>query len=555
MLGTITPERRRRLAALSLAMEVVLASCRHTVHADILLSNVNVIDVTAGQVVRGQDVLVEGSHITHVFPHDSEAVEARIVVDGHERYVMPGLWDMHAHIRTYEPADVLPMFVVNGVTGIRDLGLTSFSAIQQWQRQITEGSLVGPRIISSGVIIEGTKPTFPSSISVGSSKDIAPNLDTLVDRGIALIKIFDDVPGPIFADIVTYARKKGLPTAGHIPGEWDQIRAANSGLGSIEHFWGLEKTLSYKDGRLDPRELDHLAEVLRSHHTFECPTLVNDWHFFAVESLPKYPELEAKLFRTNSALAYSPAYYRVWWDRLRKTATAPLKPQDYRDIRTRFAFAQAAARELSARGVKFLAGTDTPNPYLPAGTSLHKELAALAQAGLSPAEVIRTATLYPAEYFGRLSDLGLVAVGHLADLVVLDRNPLTDIANTTSIYAVIANGRIFLTQDIGALKHAQLRRLGRYATTDLDQAIYMEVRRYGIGGARRKFPDPLRDSTIVAKPEHLLRLSALLMRAGETDQARQALEWNSQLFPDDTATRAKLASFAATQRATPGTSH
>jgi hypothetical protein len=169
--------------------------------------------------------------------------------------------------------------------------------------------------------------------------------------------------------------------------------------------------------------------------------------------------------------------------------------------------------------------------------------------------VIRTATLYPAEYFGRLSDLGLVAVGHLADLVVLDRNPLTDIANTTSIYAVIANGRIFLTQDIGALKHAQLQRLGRYATTDLDQAIYMEVRRYGIGGARRKFPDPLRDSTIVAKPEHLLRLSALLMRAGETDQARQALEWNSQLFPHDTATRAKLASFAATQRATPGTSH
>jgi hypothetical protein len=282
---------------------------------------------------------------------------------------------------------------------------------------------------------------------------------------------------------------------------------------------------------------------------------VNDWHFFAVESLPKYPELEAKLFRTNSALAYSPAYYRVWWDRLRKAATAPLKPEDYRNIGTRFAFALLAVRELSARGVKFLAGTDTPNPYLPAGTSLHKELAALAQAGLSPAEVIRTATLYPAEYFGRLSDLGLVAVGHLADLVVLDRNPLTDIANTTSIYAVIANGRIFLTQDIGALKHAQLQRLGRYATTDLDQAIYMEVRRYGIGGARRKFPDPLRDSTIVAKPEHLMRLSALLMQAGETDQARQALEWNSQLFPDDTATRAKLASFAATQRATPGTSH
>jgi amidohydrolase family protein len=537
--------RTRSLSTPALALATALAGCRPTVHADLLLSNVDVIDVRAGQLIRGRDVLVDGNHISHIFPHDSERVIAPAILDGHERYVMPGLWDMHAHIRTYEPSDVLPMFIANGVTGIRDLGLTSFPAIQQWQRDINEGSLVGPRIISSGVIIEGRRPVFPSSISIGSSKEIAPKLDSLVARGIAIIKIFDDVPGPVFKDIVAYARQKGLPSAGHIPDEWDQIQAANSGLRSIEHFWGLEKTLSYKDRRLDARELDRLAEVLRSDSTFECPTLINGSYTLVLESLPQHPELEQKLFMTDSALTYSPAYFRAWWDRIRKTQSATLTAQDYSDMRTRGPFAQAAARELSARGVRFLAGTDTPNPYLPAGESLHEELVQLAHAGIGPAEVLRTATLYPAEFFGRTADLGLVAVGHLADLLVLDRNPLTNIANTTSIHAVIANGRLFSTQDIAGLKRAQLQHVSQHVATDLDQVIYMEVRRNGIAGARRKFSNPLRDSTIVAKPQHLVRLSGLLAQAGERDQARQALEWNLELFPGDTATLARLAALSS----------
>jgi hypothetical protein len=225
-----------------------------------------------------------------------------------------------------------------------------------------------------------------------------------------------------------------------------------------------------------------------------------------------------------------------------------LKAKDYREIRTYFAFRRDAARELSARGVKLLAGTDTPNPYLPTGTSLQEELATMAQAGIQPAEVLRSATLYPAQYFGRSLDLGLVAAGYLADLVVLNRNPLTDVTNTTSIYAVIANGRLFSTHEIAALKDAQMQRLSRYAMTDLDQAIYMEVRRNGIVGARKTFPDPLHDSTIAARPEHLLRFSVLLMQAGEIDQARQALEWNLHLFPADTATRARLAALSDTQQ-------
>ena len=536
------------LATRALAAMIVLVGCRPIVRADILLSNVTVIDVEAGQAMAGQDVLVKDNLISHVFPHGSQSVEARAVIDGHVRYVIPGLWDMHAHIRSYDAADVLPMFIAHGVTGIRDLGLTSFSSIQQWKRDIIDGSLVGPRILSSGVIIEGAEPRFPSSISISSVEEIPRKLDPIFAQGVDLIKIFQNVPGQVFTGIVAYAREKGLPTAGHIPDEWGQIQAAKSGLGSIEHFWGLEKALSYKEGRLDSIEVNRLAEVLKAHNTFECPTLINGSFILETERLAEHPELESELFQSSPAMAYSPAYFRVWWDGIRRAATAPLKSGDYQDIRNQAAFSRAAVGALAARGVKFLAGTDTPNPYLPAGSSLHEELVLLANAGLSHAEVLRTATIYPAEYFGRTADLGTVEVGRLADLVVLERNPLENIENTTSVYAVIANGRLFATQDLAEIRRAQLRRLAGYRTTDLDQVIYMEVRRNGIAGARLKFPNLLHDSAIVAQPEHLIRLSASLLHAGEANEARQALEWNRELFPGDAVTRLQLDSLSSASR-------
>lgn len=250
----------------ALAAVAVLAGCRPSMRADILLSDVSVVDVRAGVVLPHRDVVIQGDTITRVLPHGSRSVAARALVDGRGRYVMPGLWDMHAHIRSYDAADILPMFILHGVTGIRDLGLTRFASIQQWRREIANGSMVGPRIISSGVIIEGAEPVFPSSPSITSSSEIAPKLDTLVGQGIGVVKLFHNLPGPVFTDLIAYARGKGLPTAGHIPEDWDEIEAARSGLGSIEHFWGLDRTLSFREGRLDSAEVIRLAEALTANH-------------------------------------------------------------------------------------------------------------------------------------------------------------------------------------------------------------------------------------------------------------------------------------------------
>jgi len=526
---------------------VALAACGPVMHADVLLSNVSVIDVRAGQVFPGRDVVIHDSVITAVVPHGSSRISAKALVDGRGRYVMPGLWDMHAHIRSYDPGDILPMFIRYGVTGLRDLGLTRFATIQQWRGEIARGTLVGPRIISSGVIIEGGAPVFTSSLSITNSAEIAPKLDTLVRQGIGVVKLFHNLPGPVFADVIAYARAKDLPTAGHVPEDWDQIQAAESGLGSIEHFRGLRKTLSFKDGRLDLTEVNRLAEALIASHTFECPTLVNDTYYLNLARLAEHPELGAEPFGTRAGLALTPAYFLAWWERNRTADFAEMKPEDHLASRSLAALDLGAVQPLAARGVKFLAGTDTPNPYLFTGSSLHDELALFVQAGMTPAEALRTATLYPAEYFGRV-DEGMVAEGHLADLVVLDRNPLERIDYTRAIHAVVANGRLFSYQDLAAIERDQRQRVARHTPRDFDQVVYMEVRRSGVAGARKRFPDPLHDSAMVARAEHLLHLSASLLRAGEAEEARRLLEWNHELFPGDKATRVRLDSLTVAGR-------
>lgn len=508
------------------AVALLAGACSPSADADILIENVDVVDLRAGAVMEDRDVLVRDGRITAVEPHGSERVRATTVIAADGAYLIPGLWEMHAHIRSYEGRDILPMFVAYGVTGIRDLGLTRFRLIREWQDDIERGALPGPRILSSGVIVEGETPRFRSSLSVTAVDRIAPALDSLVAQGIEIVKLFESVPGPVYREAVAYARAHGLQTAGHIPTAWDQAEAAASGVGSIEHFWGIGNSLDLDAFPADSAALDRLAAALVAAGTFECPTLVNNG------------QTGRTLFRTDAALAHTPAYHRAWWQRIgqnRATTTA-----DSLAAQARISRSLAIAGELARRGVKFLAGTDTPNPWLPAGLSLHAELAAFVEAGFTPAEALRTATVHPAEYFGRQEEWGLVEPGYVADLVLLQRNPLEDIANTRTVAGVIAAGRYLSRDALQELKDTQEDRLAMASPGDLDQAIYMEVRRGGVEAARRLYPDPRADSTLNVDPSHLRRFSRVLSDAGVMDEARSVLEWNLELFPGDAETRAML---------------
>ncbi|MDA1185303.1 MAG: amidohydrolase family protein [Acidobacteria bacterium] len=470
---------------LGCALLCLLASaCSPGEHADLLLSNVHVVEARLGVVLSNQDVLVSDGRIIAVVPHGSRRVRADTVVALDDAYVIPGLWDMHAHIRSYEGQDILPMFVAHGVTGIRDLGLTDFGLIRRWQGEIERGVMPGPRIVSSGVIVEGANPRFRSSVSVTAVDQIAPKLDPLVDQGIEIIKLFESVPEPVYRALVSYAKARGLHSAGHTR---DQVDAAAIGLGSIEHLRGTVNNIDLADIATDAAALDRFAAALTAANTFQCPTLVNN-------------QMTAEgLFGNDASLVHTPAYHRAWWD--------SMTPADTQVLEVRASQSREITGQLARRGVKFLAGTDTPNPYLPAGLSLHAELEAFVDAGMTSAEALRTATVNVAEYFHREGEWGLVAPGYDADLVLLHRNPLEDITNTRAIAGVIAKGRYLPKEGLQELKDDHARRMALASPRDFDQAIYMRVLGAGTDGARQIHPDPLNDSNLVVEPFHLLRFS------------------------------------------------
>ena len=520
----------RKSLILLLIYTIVIMSCKKNESADLVLSNINIIDVERGIVIENQDVLIEGNKIKSIFPHGNAKVKADRVLEGAEKYVIPGLWDMHAHIRAYSHADNLPMFLLYGVTGIRDLGLTNYNLIKRWRKQIEDDEIVGPRIISSGVIIEGSPPIFRSSVVIPTFQEVVPTIDSLISEEVEIIKVFDNIPKDEYVAILRYCKEKSILTAGHIPADMNQFSASEAGLGSIEHFWGIDKTFrEYNSFSYSNEEVDSLARVLVENDTYVCPTLVNSMSTFIGNEIDSTGEVSGS---EEDKLKLTPNYFKALWTRIRAELLIANTSADFKRFREMQKMDREIIKKLHDRGVKILAGTDTPNPYVFTGISLHEELEIFVKVGLTPAEALKTATLYPAQYFRRTNTLGNVAKGLTADLVVLDANPLEDITHTQRIHAVIYDGKFLSNNDLKTLKSNQLRILSSNSITDFDQFVYMDVKKFGIDALKLKYPDVKNNDQYNIEKHHLLRLSKTLQEGLEHKEAIKALQWNITLFPE-----------------------
>lgn len=508
-------------------------SCKKTQIGDVILSNINIVNVEDGSLSKYMDVFINENKIQAILPHNEVNLESDHIVDGTNKYVIPGLWDMHAHIRSYSDSDNLPMFIMYGVTGIRDLGITNHELIKHWKQQIENKEIIGPRIISSGVIIEGASARFSSSVVINELEDVKPTLDSLIAQDIEVVKLFQNIPSDVFKEIISYSKEKGIVTSGHIPGDMNQISAANAGLSSIEHLFGIGNTLSnYSDFNFTEEEIETLAKVLIENETYQSPTMVNLEYFVKLGEASKDKNLEKLLFETNPQLELMPAYFKAWWSSIRKRNMENFTQDNYNNFKKRLAFNGKIINKLHDLGVKVLAGTDVPNPYIITGISLHEELVQYVNAGMTPANALKTATLYPAQYFKHSESLGLVDENYIADLVILDANPLEDITNTQRIHAVLYNGQLHTDENLDDLKSNQLADLSEYSSTDFDQYIYMDVRRNGIDAVRAKYPIVEDNENYTIKKHHLQRLAEILESGLQPEEAKKALEWNTELFPE-----------------------
>jgi len=404
-----------------------------------VITHVSVVDVRSGEISKDQTVLVKGARIAYAGPPASApSLRGARVVDGSGKFLIPGLWDMHVHGFLYVFSDFAgPLMIANGVTGARDMGYYIDTTLR-WKRDIAAGKVIGPRLVV-GVRIDGdvNKARFVSHVK--TAEDGVRAVDTLARKkdGTSradFIAVEKGIPREAYFAVARESKRLGIPLAGFVPTSVSVVEAADSGQRTFEREDDVVRTCTPHTSATCRATIAALA----TNHAWVTPTLVSYQPFaHAFDSASTHPEL-AK---------YVPGIVKGGW--LRRAQAAP--KSDSLIVRSYFSFDRT--RELRDAGVKLLAGSDMPQTFMYPGFSLHDELGLLVQAGLTPLEALQTATMNPAEALGMQGALGTIGQGKVADMILLDANPLENIANTRRISAVIANGRLFDRAALNQLLH------------------------------------------------------------------------------------------------------
>lgn len=442
---------------------LLLAACTQAPPPDLAIRDVTVLDVSDGTLRPSQTVLVKGDRIVAIGPADGvETAGAAEVVEGTGGYLVPGLWDSHVH-SAGSVGWHFPLYIAHGITSVRNLHAGVDDALDfvlSIKQRVGTGELLGPRFLANGAVVDGDPPVWPGSVVVRSAEEASAAVDRLADAGADFIKVYDRLTPDTYFAILERAKERGIPVDGHVPLLIRPEDAAAAGQRTFEHTSGI--TLGCA-ADADVLRADYVRYLERVPQMPPYPDqLVGFFRLLRRAFDARDPELcrrAARAFRAHDVVAVPtrvagtdpqgfvadagrmallPSSVREAWGAMAEGADPIgelLGPVE--------AMAVENVRVLREAGVVILAGTDVGNPFLVPGQSLHRELERLTEAGLSPLEALQAATLLPARVFGLEDSLGTVEVGKLADLVLLEANPLESISNTQRVRAVITDGRLF----------------------------------------------------------------------------------------------------------------
>jgi imidazolonepropionase-like amidohydrolase len=428
------------------------------------ITHVTVIDATGAPAQPDRTVVIKDGRIVAVGKTGGTPVPAGAeTVDGTGKFLIPGLWDMHAHFAGV-PRDYLAVYLANGVTGVRDMHCYSPNTIFSLCKEIEAGKLTGPRIMACGSMIDGPNPIAgPTALVAADAEQSRAAVRSLKKQGADFIKVYSKLSREAYFAIADEARKQGLPFAGHVPESVSALEASDAGQKSIEHLTGLWITCSSQEEalrnenvaalgagrsgdlallfRVGLKPVDSFSESKAQalyeryvkNHTWQTPTLVV---YRALASL------DDPRFTADARIKYLSPFYRSFWDVKGPMIRPILDGCPLLGRKEIYKRSLEEVGKMHRAGVEMLTGVDAPFPFCFSGFGVHDELALLVKAGLTQMEALQTATRNPARYFDRLADWGTVERDKVADLVLLDANPLDDIKNTQRIAAVVARGKL-----------------------------------------------------------------------------------------------------------------
>ena len=435
-----------------------------------VISNVNIVDVEAGVVVPNKDVLVENSRIKKILPNgEVNFSDNTKLIDATNRYLIPGMWDMHAHpddpeIWRMEPKDeekdkLLTLLVVHGVTGIRDMA-GDIQLAKRWKKLIADKKLIGPKIFAGGPLIDGPNPMWDGSVGINGPDNVKQVVDSLISEGVDFLKVYSLLPVDIYFELQRYANEINFPVAGHVPYGVTPTESANAGIKSQEHFLEITKEVStmaaaIKEDKIvygeaktrrekyivknqllvdtyDEQKAEALYQTMAKNETWHTPT-ISMWY--------KNAWFESEIKDDSALYKFLPPCMRRYWqigenDHLQNRNEAIIKlKQNQVELYRKMLLAMYNA------GVPLMTGTDMgANPLCFPGIGVHNELEMFVACGIPAIDALRAATIGPAKYLEIENDYGSVAEGKIADMVILEENPLVDINAVRKIVAVSSNG-------------------------------------------------------------------------------------------------------------------
>jgi imidazolonepropionase-like amidohydrolase len=412
----------------------------------IAIAHATVIDPGAGSTRPDMTVLVRGSRIEAVGASRSVRVPAGTrVIDATGKFLIPGLWDMHVHTDVPGGRALLGLYVANGVTGVRDMD-GDLARLRAFQRDVATGALPGPRMVVSGPYLAGQRVPLPH-VLVRTPEDAVTAVDSLARLRVDFVKVHNGMPPDAYFAVAREARRRRMVFAGHVFPPVTPVQASDSGQRSLEHLSGFPNVCAGDDsaviaggtglqrfllGACTREDQGRAFARLAANRTWITPTLIVQTEVVSPGVVPN-----------DSLLHYFGDSLQALWRLMLPPAPTPVPPAVTAAGARLFEKRLALVKSLHDAGVPILTGTDAPLRASPPGFAMHDELALLVRVGLTPLEALRAATSNAARYFAATDSLGSIAVGRVADLVLLDANPLTDIANTRRISAVMANGRVF----------------------------------------------------------------------------------------------------------------
>ena len=448
-----------------LILSIVIFSCKNEVQIsyDLIIENGNVIDIVSGNISKQTIFINEGRIVKLANSDDENTYNSEIVLDGKNKFILPGFWDNHVHFRGGDSLikankDFLKLFIMNGVTTVRDAGGDLTTSVMDWKQKINNKDLVGPNIFSAGPKIDGKNATWAGSLVVENNEDISTKLDSLQALNVDFVKLYDSrISGELYLKTIQEATKRGLITSGHMPFSVTLNETLDAGIDGIEHLYYVLKGCSSNEKEITEaiktgeygfwssmRKLIETYQDSTAQKTFES---LNNKNTFVVPTLHignVLSYLDEDNHENDTYLKLMPSgIVKTYEGRIRSSLNSSEEVrQNRKELNT---FFKNLAKSLSDADVKLLAGSDSGafNSYTYPGISLHKELEVMVNTGISNLKALQNSAYNGALFLKKESDYGSIEIGKISDLVMLNSNPLEDITNTRDINYVIKGNEVF----------------------------------------------------------------------------------------------------------------